>query len=66
MWAKLTEKNSRKRTKLITDLRELSRFLSPPGIEVAKYVSQTGDGVLFAQYIDTYLKLKPEGSVYPD
>jgi hypothetical protein len=38
MWGKLTERNNRTKTKLITDPLELYRFLSMPGIEVANLV----------------------------
>ena len=33
--------------------------------QVTRYDPQTGNGGLFAQYIDTFLKLKAEGSGYP-
>jgi hypothetical protein len=35
MWGKLTERNNRTRTKMITDPQELYRFLATPGIEEA-------------------------------
>jgi hypothetical protein len=35
MWVKLTERNNRTKTKMISDPQELYRFLSTPGIEVA-------------------------------
>jgi hypothetical protein len=38
MWCKLTERNNRTKTKLITDPLELYRFLSMPEIEVANLV----------------------------
>jgi hypothetical protein len=38
MWSKLTERNNRIRTKMITDQQELYRFLAMPGIEVAALV----------------------------
>jgi hypothetical protein len=38
MWGKLTERNNRTKTKLITDPLELYRFLSTPGIEVENLV----------------------------
>jgi hypothetical protein len=38
MWGKLTERNNGTKTKLITDPRELYRFLSTRGIEVANLV----------------------------
>jgi hypothetical protein len=34
--------------------------------EVTRYDPQTGQGGLFAEYIDTFLKLKAEASGYPD
>ena len=33
--------------------------------QVTQHDPQTGNGGLFAQYIDTFLKLKAEASVYP-
>jgi hypothetical protein len=33
---------------------------------VTKYDPQTGDGGLFAQYINTFLKLKAEATGYPN
>jgi hypothetical protein len=38
MWGKLTERNNRTRTKMITDQQELYRFFATPGIEVAALV----------------------------
>jgi hypothetical protein len=38
MWGKLTERNNRTRTKMITEHQELYRFLATPGIEVAALV----------------------------
>ena len=32
---------------------------------VTRYDPKTGEGGLFADYIDTFLKLKTEGSGYP-
>jgi hypothetical protein len=34
--------------------------------QVTRYDPQTGDGGLFAQYINTFLKLKAEASGYPN
>ena len=45
MWGKLTERNDRTRTKLISDPQELYRFLSTPGIEVAALVFASDDVV---------------------
>jgi hypothetical protein len=42
MWGKLTERNNRTRTKMITDPQELYRFLATPGIEVAAMVFASG------------------------
>jgi hypothetical protein len=33
--------------------------------QVTQYEKQTGQGALFVQYIDTFLKLKAEASLYP-
>jgi len=33
---------------------------------VTPYDPQTGQGGLFVEYVDTYLKLKTQGSGYPD
>jgi hypothetical protein len=38
MWGKLTERNNRTKFKVITEARELYRFLSTPGIQVANVV----------------------------
>jgi hypothetical protein len=45
MWGKLTERNNRTRTKLITDSLELYTFLSTPGIGVATLVFASDDVV---------------------
>jgi hypothetical protein len=37
-WGKLTERNNRNRTKMITDQQELYRFHATPGVEVAALV----------------------------
>ena len=34
--------------------------------EVTQYDAATGEGGLFLEYIDTFLKLKAEASVYPN
>jgi len=38
MWGKLTERNNRTQTKLISDPKELYRFLATPVIEVINLV----------------------------
>jgi hypothetical protein len=38
MWGKLTERNNRTKVKVMTEARELYKFLSTPGIEVANVV----------------------------
>jgi len=38
IWGKLTERNNRTQTKLISDPKELYRFLATPGIEVINLV----------------------------
>jgi hypothetical protein len=38
LWGKLTDRNNRTRTKIITDPQELYRLLATPGIEVAAMV----------------------------
>jgi hypothetical protein len=43
MWGKLTERNNRTRTKMITDPQELYRFLATSGIEVAALVFANDD-----------------------
>jgi hypothetical protein len=45
MWGKLTERNSRVRTKMISDPRELYRFLVMPGIEVMNLLFSSDDVV---------------------
>jgi hypothetical protein len=53
MWGKLTERNNRTRTKMITDQQELYRFLATPGIEVAALVFAVDDVVCASwRYID--------------
>jgi hypothetical protein len=38
MWGKLTERNNRTETKLISDPKDLYRFLATPGMEVINLV----------------------------
>ena len=45
MWGKLTERNDRTKTKMISDPRELCGFLATPGIEVASLVFASDDVV---------------------
>ncbi len=45
MWGKLTERNDRTRTKLISDPQELYRFLATPGIDFAALVFANDDVV---------------------
>ena len=45
MWGKLTERNDRTRTKMISDPQELYRFLATPGIEVAALMFVSDDVV---------------------
>jgi hypothetical protein len=45
MWGKLTERNNRTRTKIITDLEELYRFLETPGVEVVGLVFASAEVV---------------------
>jgi len=45
MWGKLTERNNRTKSKIITDPQELYRFLATPGIEVANLVFASDDVV---------------------
>ena len=45
MWGKLTERNDRTRTKMISDLQELYRFLATPGIEVTALIFASDDVV---------------------
>jgi hypothetical protein len=49
MWGKLTQRNNRTKTKIITDLLELYRFLSTKGIEVTNYVF-ANDTVVWASW----------------
>ena len=45
MWGKLTERNYRTRTKMISDPQELYRFLATPGIELANLMFVSDDVV---------------------
>ena len=49
MWGKLTERNDRTCTKIISDPQELYRFLSTPGIEVAALMFSS-DNVVWASW----------------
>ena len=49
MWAKLTERNNRTKTKMISDPQELYRFLSIPEIEVMN-LRFASDGVVWASW----------------
>jgi hypothetical protein len=49
MWGKLTERNNRTKTKLITDPLELYRFFSTPGVEVSNIVF-ANDTVILASW----------------
>ena len=43
MWGKLTERNDRTKTKMISDPQELYRFLATPGIEVVSLIFASDD-----------------------
>ena len=43
MWGKLTERNNRTKSKMITDPQKIYRFLATPGIEVANLVFASDD-----------------------
>jgi hypothetical protein len=45
MWGKMTERNNRVRTKMISEPRELYRFLAKPGIEVMNLMIASDDVV---------------------
>jgi len=45
MWGKLTERNDRTRTKIITEPHELYRFLATPGVEVTNLAFASDDVV---------------------
>jgi len=45
MWGKLTERNNKTKSKMITDPQELYMFLATPGIEVANLVFASVDVV---------------------
>ena len=49
MWGKLTERNDRNRTKMISSPQDLYRFLATPGIEVATLMFASDD-VLWASW----------------
>jgi hypothetical protein len=49
MWGKLTERNNRTRTKMMTDPQELYRFLVTPGIEVTSLIF-ANDQVVWASW----------------
>lgn len=48
-WGKLTEKNNRTKTKIISDPHELYRFFATPGIEVAS-LTFASDDVVWASW----------------
>ena len=50
MWGKLTERNDRNKTKMISDPHELYRFLATRGIEVASVVFASDD-VVWASWL---------------
>ena len=43
MWGKLTDRNDRTRTKIITEPHDLYRFLATPGVEVTNLAFANGD-----------------------
>ena len=45
LWGKLTERNNRTKTKMVTEPRELYRFLSTPGIEVSNLMFVSDEAV---------------------
>jgi hypothetical protein len=45
MWGKLTERNDRTRTKIITEPHQLFRFLATPGLEVTNMALASDDVV---------------------
>jgi hypothetical protein len=45
MWGKLTERSNRTKSKMITNLHELYRFLATPGIEVMNLLFASEDVV---------------------
>ena len=49
MWGKLTERNDRTRTKIITEPHEQYRFLATPGVEVTN-VAFASDGVVWLSW----------------
>jgi len=49
MWGKLKERNSRTKSKMISDPHELYRFLATPGIEAANLMFAS-DGVVWASW----------------
>jgi hypothetical protein len=58
MWRKLTERNNRTRTKMITDPQELNRFLATPGIEVAAPVFASDEVVCASWRYIAYEKVR--------
>jgi hypothetical protein len=44
-WGKLTERNKRTQSKIITDSQKLYTFLSTPGIEVTRLLLATDEAV---------------------
>jgi len=49
MWGKLTERNNRKKSKIISDPHELYRFLATPAIEVVNLVFAS-DNIAWASW----------------
>jgi len=46
MWGKLTERNNRTKSKIISDPHEIYNFLATPGIEVANLMFASDDSRL--------------------
>ena len=62
IWGKLTERNDRTRTKIITQLHELYRFLATPGLEVKNLAFVSDDVVWLSWKIEAFVCLFGEWS----
>jgi hypothetical protein len=59
MWGKLTERSNRTQTKLISELRELCKFLSTPGIEVMNLIFASDQVLWISWRIAEYIEYVP-------
>jgi len=72
MWGKLTERNDRTRTKVISKPKELYRILATPGSEVSNFVFANDDVVWVSwkyaaeEHVYRYIDRMQENEIYCD